>query len=272
MGTAGRLISKTVEARVQRGPGGRDLGRSRCATRERPGGVRSVTPLRGRSKRSTSAKRWTARCKSHGFLVFPFACWNTCMRSRSLSPPAIPCHCSQGKTKGIVLPPCFLRPFPPSMGSIDNDPRMRSVPVCARTGPAPPAARGRPLRWAVNLWLVFHLAAIIVAPASVGPSSDLVRAAWACSSPTCRSCISTTGIISSPPSRARARSWPSWPSAPTGPSSAAGSPTADPAPPALPPPFHAHRAHERAPPELQEKWYGSYAAHLCQSTARPGSA
>jgi hypothetical protein len=30
----------------------------------------------------------------------------------------------------------------------------------------------------VNLWLVFHLAAIMLAPASVGPSSELVRAAW----------------------------------------------------------------------------------------------
>jgi hypothetical protein len=34
------------------------------------------------------------------------------------------------------------------------------------------------LRLAVNLWLVFHLAAIIIAPAAVGPASDLVMAAW----------------------------------------------------------------------------------------------
>jgi hypothetical protein len=30
----------------------------------------------------------------------------------------------------------------------------------------------------VNLWLVFHVTAIIIAPASVSPSSELVRAAW----------------------------------------------------------------------------------------------
>jgi hypothetical protein len=30
----------------------------------------------------------------------------------------------------------------------------------------------------MNLWLVFHIAAVIIAPASVPPSSDLVRSAW----------------------------------------------------------------------------------------------
>jgi hypothetical protein len=33
-------------------------------------------------------------------------------------------------------------------------------------------------RWALNLWLGFHILAIIIAPASVDPSSDLVRSAW----------------------------------------------------------------------------------------------
>jgi hypothetical protein len=41
-----------------------------------------------------------------------------------------------------------------------------------------PRSRRRYLRLAVNLWLVFHLAAIIIAPAAVGPASDLVLAAW----------------------------------------------------------------------------------------------
>jgi len=34
------------------------------------------------------------------------------------------------------------------------------------------------LRLAINLWLVFHVAAIIIAPAVVGPSSDLMHDAW----------------------------------------------------------------------------------------------
>jgi hypothetical protein len=48
------------------------------------------------------------------------------------------------------------------------------------------ADRGQPerppghrlLRLALNVWLVFHVAAIIVAPAVVGPSSELAHAAW----------------------------------------------------------------------------------------------
>jgi hypothetical protein len=36
----------------------------------------------------------------------------------------------------------------------------------------------RVLRWAVNCWLVFHLAAIIIAPASVAPSSELIESTW----------------------------------------------------------------------------------------------
>ncbi len=33
----------------------------------------------------------------------------------------------------------------------------------------------RSWRWAVNLWLVFHLVAIIIAPAAMDPSSDLLQ-------------------------------------------------------------------------------------------------
>jgi hypothetical protein len=43
----------------------------------------------------------------------------------------------------------------------------------------PRKSRGRRL-WQriLNVWLVFHVAAIIVAPAAVGPSSALIRSAW----------------------------------------------------------------------------------------------
>lgn len=36
----------------------------------------------------------------------------------------------------------------------------------------------RVLKGVVSLWLLFHVAAVIIAPASVGPSSYLVRSAW----------------------------------------------------------------------------------------------
>jgi len=44
-----------------------------------------------------------------------------------------------------------------------------------------PAAGGtklRCVRWGVNIWLAFHLTAIIVAPAAVTPSSDLIQSVW----------------------------------------------------------------------------------------------
>lgn len=55
--------------------------------------------------------------------------------------------------------------------------------VASYTPPAGPERPGRGprrrlFRLAINLWLVFHLAAIIVAPAVVGPSSGLSHAAW----------------------------------------------------------------------------------------------
>ena len=45
----------------------------------------------------------------------------------------------------------------------------------------PPVVLGlrKSWRWIVSAWLVFHLAAIIIAPAAVGPSSEVVHAAWA---------------------------------------------------------------------------------------------
>jgi hypothetical protein len=42
----------------------------------------------------------------------------------------------------------------------------------------PRGSRQRLFQWAVNLWLVFHVTAIIVAPSSVAPSSELVQAGW----------------------------------------------------------------------------------------------
>jgi hypothetical protein len=46
----------------------------------------------------------------------------------------------------------------------------------------PPAASNRltfrPLRWAVNIWLVYHLCGVVIAPAAVAPSSELIESAW----------------------------------------------------------------------------------------------
>ncbi|MBV8383450.1 MAG: hypothetical protein JOZ63_12645, partial [Planctomycetaceae bacterium] len=58
---------------------------------------------------------------------------------------------------------------------MDSPPNDDPVPEAPGPDPAPRRPGARPLRWAVSLWLAFHVSAIILAPASVAPTSDLVR-------------------------------------------------------------------------------------------------
>jgi hypothetical protein len=51
-------------------------------------------------------------------------------------------------------------------------------PASPEPGRAECSSNGRLLRRAINVWLVFHIAAIIIAPLSVTPSSSLVQATW----------------------------------------------------------------------------------------------
>ncbi len=57
-------------------------------------------------------------------------------------------------------------------------PRSNAPPGQIETPTARQGTRWKVLRWAVNCWLVFHLAAIIIAPASVAPTSELILSAW----------------------------------------------------------------------------------------------
>ena len=61
---------------------------------------------------------------------------------------------------------------------------IRFAPAKALKWAHPPRRLGRrALRWAVNGWLVLHVSAIIIAPASVAPSSTLAQSAWEVVSP-----------------------------------------------------------------------------------------
>ncbi len=40
------------------------------------------------------------------------------------------------------------------------------------------AARSRVIKWLISAWLVYHLAAVVIAPAAVSPSSDLIESTW----------------------------------------------------------------------------------------------
>ena len=59
-------------------------------------------------------------------------------------------------------------------------PRADDRPATSGPAPASPPTKGwrRFLRPAVNAWLLVHIAAIIIAPAAVSPSSDLIQAGW----------------------------------------------------------------------------------------------
>jgi len=51
-------------------------------------------------------------------------------------------------------------------------------PITPATPPELRPGRRRLIRAAISLWLVYHVAAIIIAPASVSPSSSLVQSVW----------------------------------------------------------------------------------------------
>jgi hypothetical protein len=64
------------------------------------------------------------------------------------------------------------------MGDLNVGGRANHDPARGEANLAHRDRRFRRLRWAVNVWLVFHIAAIIIAPSSVAPSSQLVQDAW----------------------------------------------------------------------------------------------
>ena len=152
---------------------------------------------------------------------------------------------------------------------------MMTIPSpSAGPDPAPRRPGARPLRWAVSLWLVFHVSAIIIAPASVAPSSDLVRSAWAVFRPYLQILYLNHGYHFFAPEpdrehaaglRGRARRRDGRPRPNPRPR--------HPAPPALPPPFHAHRAHgPGAAEDSRRSGTGRTPSTSAASTARPGSA
>jgi len=64
------------------------------------------------------------------------------------------------------------------MGDLNVSGRANHHPALAEPDPAQRDRLFRRLRWAVSTWLVFHISAIIIAPLSVAPSSQLVQDAW----------------------------------------------------------------------------------------------
>src|SRR5262249_4297291 len=126
--------------------------------------------------------------------------------------------------------------------------------------------RLRLLRWAVNLWLVFHVSAIIVAPASISPSSDLIRSAWNVFRPYLQFLYLNHGYHFFAPEPGERTLLAFVAERPDGSVLRARIPDRRIVPRLL---YHRHfmlTEHMiQSPPELQQQWYGSYATHLCRA-------
>jgi hypothetical protein len=83
-----------------------------------------------------------------------------------------------GEGGRIRLPQRRLPDQPIRSGELDVDTRAHPLPVATPTAPDGALGRSRVLRWLLSAWLVFHLTAIVVAPASVTPSSNLIQSTW----------------------------------------------------------------------------------------------
>jgi hypothetical protein len=146
--------------------------------------------------------------------------------------------------------------------------------VSSRAKPGPPPAqpavtsggpRHRLLRWAVNLWLVYHLAAVVIAPASVSPSSGLIQSAWTLFHPYLQLLYLNNGyhFFAPDPSESTLLAYAA--ERPDRTVIRGRIPNFQIKPRLL---YHRHfmlTEHMRdAPKELQQEWVGSYAEHICQ--------
>jgi hypothetical protein len=133
----------------------------------------------------------------------------------------------------------------------------------------PAAHRGtgmKVLRWAVNCWLVFHLAAIIIAPATVAPTSELIEATWSVFRPYLQLMYLNHGyhFFAPEPSESTLLSYQA--ERPDGTKVSGHIPTRQALPRLL---YHRHfmlTEHLRDAPEaLRQEMLESYAEHLCRT-------
>lgn len=138
----------------------------------------------------------------------------------------------------------------------DFDPPPPPTPTPRRLG-------SRVLKWGVNLWLVFHLAAIVAAPAAVEPSSDLIRSAWNVFRPYLQVLYLNHGYHFFAPEPAESTLLAYVAERPDGTAVRGRIPNFGIKPRLL---YHRHfmltEHMAQAPPELQRAWYGSYARHV----------
>ncbi len=125
--------------------------------------------------------------------------------------------------------------------------------------------RMRWIRRGVNLWLIYHVAAIIIAPASVTPSSGLVQSAWGVFQPYLELLYLNHGYHFFAPEPTESTLLAFAADRPDGTVVRGRIPGPEIVPRLL---YHRHfmlTEHMRdAPDVLQQEWLGSYAEHLCR--------
>ena len=144
-------------------------GSSTSTTAAAPAAARTAAAGVGSSASTTAAAQQRRLERQRRRLVLTF------LRCRSWAPDMPVAGEEAGWSRPRPAPPVIrpaASPRPP--GDLAVSVHAEPAPIADR--PAPPLGRpGRsPWRWALNCWLVFHLAAIIIAPASVEPSSELI--------------------------------------------------------------------------------------------------
>jgi hypothetical protein len=125
--------------------------------------------------------------------------------------------------------------------------------------------RSKLFRWAINLGLVLHLVAIIIAPAAVSPSSDLMQAGWDLFQPYVQILYLNHGYHFFAPEPGDSTLLAFQAERPDGTVVSGRIPNRDIVPRLL---YHRHfmltEQMKDAPEELRDKWLGSYAEHICR--------
>jgi hypothetical protein len=150
-------------------------------------------------------------------------------------------------------------------GGLGVSSRAKQEALTVETAPTIRGSRHRLLRWAVNAWLVYHLAAVVIAPASVSPSSGLIQSAWGLFQPYLELLFLNHGyhFFAPEPSDSTLLAYAA--ERPDGTVVRGRIPNFQIVPRLL---YHRHfmlTEHMRdAPEQLEQEWVGSYAEHLCQ--------
>jgi hypothetical protein len=144
-------------------------------------------------------------------------------------------------------------------------PRVDERPEAHERPLAPRVPRSRLLRWAINLGLVLHVVAILIAPAAVSPSSDLVQAGWDLFQPYLQILYLNHGYHFFAPEPDDSTLLAFQAERPDGTVVSGRIPNRDIVPRLL---YHRHfmltEQMKDAPEELRDEWLGSYAEHICR--------